>query len=195
MTTSAQFSTKIDTKKIQREALLILFDNLNDKIDELEEEWITEDIDLYNRMDRVAPDWSYEHIPADNFHPGTLAQLMNRPITEYPNCCTIAYLADPTNSDDDEGEMYRVRLAVELMVKSEKSEQEVNSRIKNVLEAVQAVFLDNYDNRTLNHTISDLGRPRETTGDVFAIMKDNKRWFWQGGSLEYPVFKYTSLYN
>lgn len=195
MTTSAQFGVDIDTEKIQREAILILFDNLNDKIDDLEEDWNTRDSDFFNRMNQVSPDWSVEHIADDNFHSGTLAQLMSRPISDYPNCCAIAYVADPTGSDDDEGEIYQIRLAVEVMVKSEVSEQEVNSRIKKTVEAVQRVFKDGFENRTLNHTVSELGRPRETTGDVFKVVKDNKVWFWQGGSLEYPVIKYVSSYN
>jgi len=195
MSTSAQYGISIDTKKIQREALLILFDNLNDKIDELEETWLSEDSDFYNSLNRVAPDWSYEHIPEENFHPGSLAPLLTRPMSQFPNCSVIAYLADPLNSDDDQGEKYQVRLAIETMVKSEKSEEEVNSRIKNMLEAIQAVFLDNYENRTINHTVFDMGRPRETTGDIFVVQKDGKRWFWQGGSLEYPVLKFTSLYD
>ncbi len=195
MSTSARYGVDLDTEKIQREALLVLFDNLNDKMEEMEEQWLNEDADLYNRMGRVSPDWSVEPIPADNFLPGTLAPLMSRPIGEYPNVCTIAYTADPTGSNDDEGELYRVRLRIEIMVKSELNEQEVNSRIQKVLEATHRVFIDSFENRNLNGTISDLGRPRQTIGSVFAIQKDSKKWYWQGGSLEYPVIKYVSQYN
>lgn len=188
------YSASIKTEKIQREALLVLFDNLNDKIDELEQQWQAEDEDLYNRMGKVAPDWSVEHIPSDNFLPGTLAPLMSRPINEYPNVATIAYIARPTGSADDTGESYQVRLAIEVMVKSELNEQEVNSRIKKTLEAIQLTFFDNWDNRTLNHLTQELPMPQETTGDVFTISdrSTGKKWYWQGGSLEYLVYKFTS---
>jgi hypothetical protein len=186
------FSHAIRTEDIQREALLILFDNLNDKIDELEEEWTNKDTDLYDRMGRVAPGWSVEHIPIENFLPGTLSPLMSRPIEEFPNVATIAYIARPRGTADDQGEGYQIRLAIETMVKSEMSEQEVNSRIKKTLEAIQLTFFDSWENRTLNHKIHELPYPQETTGDVFAIRKDNRKWFWQGGSFEYLLSKYAS---
>lgn len=193
---SVDYSQAIRTEDIQREALLILYDNLNDKIDELEEQWAYKDEDLYTRMDKVAPDWSVEHIPSDNFLPGTLAPLMKRPITEYPNIATIAYIARPTPDSNDNGNMYYITLAIECMVKSEKSEQEVNSRIKKTMEAVHLTFFDSWDNRTLNHLVHELPAPQETTGDVFKVedRSTGVSWFWQGGSLEYLVSKFMS-YN
>jgi hypothetical protein len=189
------FTQAVRTEDIQRECLLILFDQLNDKMDELEQGWRQKDEDLYSRMDKVAPDWSVEHIPSDNFLPGTLAPLMSRPITEYPNVATIAYIARPNNSRDDQGEMYGVRLGIEVMVKSEKSEQEVNSRIKKTLEAIHLTLFDNWDNKTLNHLVHDMSAPSETTGDVFKVQDRGTResWFWQGGRLEYVVSKYISF--
>lgn len=192
---TVDFTQAIRTEDIQREALLVLFDHLNDKIDELEQEWQAKDQDLYSHMDRVDPGWTVEQIPADNFLPGTLAPLMNRPITEFPNVATIAYVARPNNSRDDNGEMYQVRLAIEVMVKSERNEQEVNSRIKKTLEAVHLTLFDNWDNKTLNHLVHDISAPLETTGDVFKIEDRGTRqsWFWQGGRLEYVVSKYVSF--
>lgn len=188
------YSQAIRTEDIQREALLILYDHLNDKMDDLEEQWAYKDEDLYSRMDKVAPDWSVERIPSDNFLPGTLAPLMKRPITEYPNVATIAYIARPTPDNNDNGNMYYITLAIECMVKSEKSEQEVNSRIKKTLEAVHLTFFDNWDNRTLNHLVHELPAPQETTGDVFKVedRSTGQSWFWQGGSLEYLVSKFMS---
>jgi len=189
------FSQAIRTEDIQREALLILFDHLNDKIDELEQEWEAKDEDLYSRMDKVAPGFSVEHIPSDNFLPGVLAPLMSRPIEEYPNVATIAYIARPTSDPNDQGNNYQITLAIECMVKSETSEQEVNSRIKKTLEAIHLTFFDNWDNRTLNHLVHELPAPTETTGDVFKVENRalGKSFFWQGGSLEYLVSKYMSF--
>jgi len=189
-----EFTVDIDTERIQREALLILFDNLNDKIDELEEEFNAEDDDFYNHMGLVSPGFSVEQISTDNFHAGTLAPLLTRPIEEFPNCCTIAYVAEPTGSTDDQAEFFQIRLAVEVMVKSQLSEMEVNSRIKKTIKAVRRVFLDGYDNRKLNGLVSSMGEPRETTGDVFAVVRNDQRWYWQGGSLTYPVLKYVQDY-
>ena len=192
---TVDFTQAIRTEDIQREALLVLFDHLNDKMDELDQEWTRKDEDLYTHMGQVGPDWSVERIPSENFLPGTLAPLMSRPIKEYPNVATIAYIARPRGTTDDTGEGYQIRLAIEVMVKSELSEQEVNSRIKKTLEAIHLTFFDNWDNRTLNHLVHELPAPQETTGDVFKVEDrgTGMSWFWQGGSLEYLVSKYMSF--
>lgn len=189
------FSSRTRTEKIQRAALLILFNELNDKIDELEEEWNSADQDFYAAMDKVDPGFYVEHIPSDNFHAGTRTNILSKPRDYYPNVCCIAYTASPLGTSDDFGEGYFVNLLVEVMVKADSGEQETNSRLMKTKEAISEVFKANFSNRTLGNLVPDIGVPAETTGDVFTTKKDNKTWYWQGGTLTYSVYKYVDNTN
>lgn len=184
----------IANKKLQQEALIILFDNLNNKIQELEPDWINEDESFFYRMGLPSPNYTFEPIAVENFHSGVLAPLIDRPITEFPNVCVVAYDANPKRTNDDWADEYLIQLAVEIMVKSETSEDEVNVRINNTLDAAHRVFFDNDENRSLNGMVSLLQPPRLTIGDVFVRREGlgtGKEWYWQGGRLIYNIDKFT----
>jgi hypothetical protein len=192
-----ELTTRISTEKIQREALIILFNQLNAKIAAMQPTWTAEDDQLWAALGRGNPDWSVEPIPTTNFHPGTLEGILDRPLEQFPNVCTIAYMAQPRGSSDDTGDIYAITLAVEILVKSEESEEEVNSRIQKTLEAAHLVIMDN---PTLNNTVPRIGvPPRQTIGDVQGRRFERgrpaleNRWYWQGGSLEYTIDKYVNF--
>ena len=181
------------TENIGRQAIKVLYDNLNTRISSLSAGWIAEDATYFGSIGRSAPGYTVESITAENFYPGIVPSLITAPIENYPNCAAYAYLATPQVSRDDIGDFYTVRLRVEIMVKSEDSELEVNSRISRSLQAANAVMMEN---RTLNGLVPKFGFPRETKGDVFVRREDKSRgprWFWQGGSLEYEVDKYVTM--
>lgn len=188
-----ELTTRLGLEKIQREALIILFNGLNTQITSLQPTWTAEDDQLYAALSRPNPDWTVELIAAENFHPGTLKGLIKAPITKFPNVCTICYIAEPPGTDEDRGELYRDVMAIEIMVKSEESEEEVNSRIQKTLDAAHLVI---WENRTLNNTVPEISYPPTVNvGDVqIRREKDGTglEWFWQGGSLEYVVDKYVS---
>jgi len=191
-----ELTTRIATHEIQRDALVVLFDNLNDKIADLTPAWVARDTADYARLGRPAPGFTYEPVADINFYPGHVPSLINAPVERYPNVSTIAYQADPKRSSDDWGENYTVLLNIEIMCKSLKSEEEVNSRIQNLLEAAHLVMMDSMNNQTLENTIPKLLMPRQTIGDVFVRRHEKSRgdiWFWQGGALTYPVDKFVSL--
>jgi hypothetical protein len=147
-------------------------------------------------LNRGNEEWFVETIEDSNFYAGTIPSLINSPIEKYPNVCTICYISNPPNSTDDVGELYSDVLAIEVMVKSINSEEEVNSRIQKTLDAVNLVFMDSLENRTLNNTIPMLNAPRMTIGDVFVRREKTNvgdRWYWQGGSLEYIVNKFMDF--
>lgn len=189
-------TTRLGTEKIQRQAIIVLFNHLNDKIAEMTSTWNIEDDEYWAALNRGDEQWFVEPIADENFHAGTIPSLINAPIDNYPNICTICYIANPPGTNDDEGELYSNILAVEVMVKSIISEEEVNSRIQKTLDAVHLTFMDNLQNRNLNNSILSLNAPRQTVGEVFIRNEKTShgtKWFWQGGSLEYTVNKYVNF--
>lgn len=187
-------TTRLGTEIIQREAIVILYNDLNDKIASMNQIWEEEDDNFWSQLNRGNEDWFVEKIDDKNFYAGIIPSLINSSIENYPNVSTICYMATPTVSEDDNAEIYQNVLAVEVMVKSINSEQEVNSRIQKTLDAIHLVFMDSLDNRTLNNTVSPLGAPKLTIGDVFVRREKTvrgDRWYWQGGALEYTVNKFV----
>lgn len=192
-----ELDTSLDTEKIQRAAILILYSQLNEKLDELEAQWNSNDEEFFNAMDKVNPGWSVEHIQQDNFHAGTITQIADRGMEEYPNVCAIAYLASPRFSNDDHGEQYRYELAIEILVKSN-TEGECNSRIQKTLDAAHQVMFDSFENRTLGGIVHPLPAPEKSVGDVFPRRLERShgdKWYWQGGRLLYNMDKFISFYQ
>jgi hypothetical protein len=187
---------RLGTEAIQRQALIVLFDYLNDTIVSMNSTWAVEDDEFWAALNRGNEEWYVEPIADQNFYPGTIPSLINAPIENYPNVCTICYIANPPGSSDDDGELYQNLLAIEVMVKSVNSEQEVNSRIQKTLDAIHLTFMNSLENRTLNNTVPQLGAPRMSVGDVFVRREKTNRgdkWFWQGGTLEYTVSKFVDF--
>lgn|SRR5574342_622580 len=192
-----ELSTRLGTEAIQRAAVVVLFDHLNDKIAVMNETWAIEDDIYWAALNRGNEEWFVESFDDKNFYAGTIPSLINAPIEKYPNLCAICYIANPPGSTDDTGEFYNDLLAIEVMVKSINSEEEVNSRIQKTLDAIHLTFMDSHENRTLNNTILPLNAPRQTIGDVFIRREKTsvgEKWFWQGGVLEYTLQKYVDFY-
>lgn len=188
-------SNRINTEAIQRQALKVLYDHLNDKIISMQSLWTAEDNDFYASLNRGQAGWTVETIEDENFYSGTIPSLVGAEPEKYPNVCTIAYIAEPNNSSDDMGDLYSIRLAIEVMVKSE-DEIEVNTRIQKTLDAIQLVFMDSLSNRTLNNTVPGLNSPVKTVGNVFPAREfgsTGNEWFWQGGIIEYSVDKFVNF--
>jgi len=189
-------STRLGTELIQRQALLVLFNDLNNMITRMNDIWADEDDEFWSSMSRGNQDWFVEEIANENFYAGNIPSLINSPIDNYPNVATICYTATPPGSFDDDGELYQNLLSIEVMVKSINSEQEVNSRIMKTLDAIHLTFMDSLENRTLYNTVSRLNAPRQSVGDVF-VRKERvatgDRWYWQGGVLEYTVAKFVDF--
>lgn len=191
-----ELSTRLGTELIQRQALVVLFNHLNNKIDSMTATWNIEDDEYWSSINRGNQDWFVEHIEDRNFYSGSIPSLINSAIENYPNVAVICYDANPPGSRDDEGELYNDVLLIEVMVKSITSEEEVNSRIQKTLDAIHLTFMDSLENRTLNNTIPRLNAPRQTIGDVFIRREKTNlgdKWFWQGGTLTYAVQKFVDF--
>lgn len=190
-----ELTSRLGLEKIQREALIILANmslGLNTQITSMQPTWTAEDDQLYAALGRSNPDWTVEQVLPENFHPGTSKGLMKWPIERFPNICTICYQGfSPNDDNNDQGEFYSDRLAIEITVKSEESEEEVNSRIQKTLDAAHLVL---WENRTLNNTVPEISTPPDITiGDVQIRRKKTdgtgEDWYWQGGALHYIVNK------
>jgi len=191
-----ELTTRLGTEVIQRQALIVLFNYLNDTIAAMNQTWAVEDDEFWAALNRGNEEWFVEPVEDTNFYAGTIPSLINSSIDHYPNVATICYIASPPSSTDDDGELYQNILAIEVMVKSINSEQEVNSRIQKTLDAVHLTFMNSLENRTLNNTVPKLNAPRQSVGDVFIRREKTSQgptWYWQGGSLEYVVSKFVDF--
>lgn len=187
-------ANRVELEEIYRQVILVLYDGLNNEIDELQAEWTARDQQFWALMDRER-EIEVEHIESNNFYPGHTPSLINAPVERYPNCSAYTFQARPQGSGDDQGEMYDVRLAVEVMCKSSLDEQEVNSRVHRTVDAAQSV-LRREGPRKLGGYVSGLAdsSPIITVGDVFVRREEKSRgprWFWQGGRLEYRLDRFV----
>lgn len=196
-----ELTGRLYDKEIGRATLKILFDQLNDKIDEMEPTWDEEDEDFWLSINRGMPNWSMESVPETNFHEGADPGLINAPIHYYPSVYVFCHMGAPTNSSDDTGELYSFTLDIELMAKSGSFTEDFNldlanqasMRLNRLQEAVSLVMLKN---RTLGGIITDINAPAMTKGEVFVRREDrgkNPKFYWQGGVLRYTVYKWVKM--
>jgi hypothetical protein len=193
----------IGLEKVQRAVTLMMAENINNAIDEQNALWELKDQAFFDAMNQENPEFVVEYIAPDNFYSGTIPSLISAPRSSYPNLCVIAYIATPRMNTEDWGELYQLNLAIEIMVKSEKSEQEVNSRIQRTLEAAHIVLTSDKARRIPDEDgvgiVPQIAvNPTATIGDVFVRHEGvgemsadpDARWFWQGGSLTYQIDKF-----
>ena len=198
-------AVEIGLERVQRAVTLLMAQNLNDEISAVNAIWDARDATFFSAMGRANPQFTCEMVSPDNMYSGTIPSLISSPREAYPNLCVIAYIAAPRRTDDDWCETYDLALAVEIMVKSERSEEEVNARIQRTIEAAHSVLTsdktrripEGNDGENLVPQISNT--PNVTIGDVFvkhgSAITDtdpNDRWFWQGGRLQYSMEKLIS---
>src|SRR6185295_14835631 len=98
-------STRLGTEVIQRQAILVLFEHLNDTMALMQSEWSVEDDEYWAALNRGNEQWFVEPIQDSNFYAGTIPSLIGAPIDKYPNVCAICYIANPPGSSDDDGEL------------------------------------------------------------------------------------------
>lgn len=190
----------IGLERLQRAVTLLMYQNINTAIAAQNTLWDARDATFYAAMGRQDPSITVESISPDQMYPGTIPSLIEAPMENYPNLCVIAYAGRPQNANDDWGEFYAVNLTVEIMVKSQRSEEECNARIQRTLEAAHSVLTSDKNRRIPEgsageNLVPQIPRgPVATIGNVFVKHVDrdaNLRWFYQGGSLTYIIDKYA----
>lgn len=194
------FATDMGLERVQRSITLHLAENLNDQIAARTAEWALHDTLFYTALGRDDPEFTIEQIPSSSFFPGHNPNLIDQVKELFPSCSVIAYVGTPQNSTDDWGELYQIRIAIELMAKSVRSEEEVDVRVRRLAEAAHACFLGDLVRNLPDVDGSALiprmaNTPTVTFGDVFIRhegVDPEARWYWQGGRLEYIIDKYQS---
>lgn len=198
----------VGLERIQREAFLVLFNSLNDELQILESAWATLDEQLATATGKTNIPITLERIEDINFYLGHRPSLIEAPISRYPNVSVMAYHGAPEPpNQNDHFSIYRARLFVEIMVKSERyevnendteplfeAERIVNARIQRTTDAVNNVL---QSNKTLNGITTDTTLTRDVfISDVFVRDEHTSYgnpWLWQGSRLEYEVSKVARL--
>lgn len=192
---TVEASSRLEMEELARKAIIELSQNLNDQIDQMD--WFARDQAFWAAMGQTEhAAYTVEKIPLENFYVGHVPSLIEAPIEKYPNCAAYCFRATPTASADDIGEMYDIRMAVEVMCKGVESEEEVNSRVQRTVEAAHAVLCDPHARWLGGFAWAQLNNtPTITVGDLFVRRYEKSRgdrWYWQGGRLEYSISRYIS---
>lgn len=177
-----------------RAALLILHASLNGEIDAQNSLWASRDSAFLAALGRATTSYQLEHVQDQNFYAGHVPSLIDADKGRYPNVAVMGFQVIPQGTGEDYGEQFRIQLAVEVMAKSDSSEEEVNSRILRTVDSVHRVLMSG-PGRNLSNTVSRLHDvPQVVISDVFAVMETNsqERWLWQGGRLTYNVDKFAT---
>jgi hypothetical protein len=179
-------------EQIQRAMLLQLIANVNRAIGQVEAWMAAEDEALAATQGLPYVPTLIERIAPQNFVEGHRPSLISAPIGNYPNVAVWAVRGSPTPESEtfDQLSSHSVLVYVEIMVKSETSEEEVNRRIQRTAEAVNIAV-------SLDHTLGGVvygfdGDALLELADVFTRKEQTAygpEWFWQGARLEYAVRK------
>jgi hypothetical protein len=177
--------------QIARLVAIELKDNLNDMMTTLKtSRWDAEDAAFWAAFGGTNPNWVVEPVADENFYVGHRPSLIEAPVINYPNCAVMAYVGRPKSTDDDHIDVYTDTCAVELMAKSENSEDEVNYRIQRMAEAAYEVIANN---RSLGGYVPKAEEtPQILIGDLFVRREQKSRgteFLWQGARMEYSIDK------
>ncbi len=196
-------------ERLQREAFLVLYKNLNQELSILESAWQTLDTQLAVETGRDFDTITLEPVEDMNFHMGHRPSMIEAPIQRYPAVAVMAYQVRPEGVIQiDQMNQHMDRLFIEIMVKSPQyettteeasdgqieAERVVNSRIQRTTDAVNNVI---QNHRTLNGVVQEITQtPSVIISDVFpraAHTSYGQEWLWQGSRLEYEVSKLSHL--
>lgn len=206
------FDHSTGLERIQREACVILADQLNDTIASIETAWNILDVDFNTRMGVSYPLVTVERVPVTNIIPGHRPSLINAPVDMYPNVSIMAFTSEPggANEDIDFGYDTTATMFIEVMVKSGpygrddisgEGEYLTNCRINRTVDAIVEIFSSELSNQTLNGLIPRITEPPiAAISNVFTRTEEGRgvlaqgRYFFQGARLEYAIEKYIQAY-
>lgn len=196
-------------ERIQREAFLVLYNNLNQELAILQTAWTTLDQQLSTATGRDFNAITLEAVEEYNFHMGHRPSLIEAPIARYPNVSVMAYQSRVDGvTQIDQMVQLSDRLFIECMVKSPQydtttveasdgqieAERVVNARIQRMTDAVNNVI---QNNRSLNGVVQEISQvPNVIISDVFPRAEKTSygpMWLWQGSRLEYEVSKLSHI--
>lgn len=179
---------------IEREAIKILYEELNDELIAVQDEWEDRDIEINQLTGEDPITVELELIEESNFYYGHRPSLLEAPVDNYPNICAISDSSDASETELDQFNNYEVSLAIEIMCKSLYNESEVNRRTSRTAEAVNRVLMRN---NTLNGECEGFDfDPSLVLTNVF-IRSDHpqgdKDWYWMGARIDYLITRHAQL--
>lgn len=178
---------------LSKQSLSILYAELNDEIEAIQAVWDARDLAYVEELHgAIRARTQIELIQPENFYWGHRPSLIEAPIEGYPNVSCFAYRAARSPVGLDQVNRKIITLSVEIMCRSEDSEEEVNARIARTADAVQSVLSRH---PTLDGAVFQIGdEPDVTLSDLMARTDQRSggnRFYWQGARLEYAVEKYV----
>jgi hypothetical protein len=184
----------IGLEEIQREAFYILFQNLNDAIDQVKVVMDESDQQFATKTGRPYEELIIDHVEDSEFYEGHRPSLINSPVENYPNCSVWAMSATSSDENDymDHTDIFINQLFVEIMVKASPTEGEsaVNRRCIRTAEAAHFCLVSNQTLNGIVTAFSDM--PTVNLSEVFK-KKDStgygEDWFWQAARLDYTILK------
>lgn len=194
MTTQVDLPTT-GMERVEREALIVLLETVNDALPAQIALWEELDQHLADMRGIDYEPTNLEPIPAEHFHQGYKPSLINADIEEYPNIAVICDDAGPSGGreETDQIDNYGLRLIVEVMVKAD-DEELCNRRIKRTADAVNICMMSN---PTLRGTIHGFeSTPSINLSEVFLRKEETSygpEWCWQGARIEYTVRKESQI--
>jgi hypothetical protein len=182
------------TELIEREAIIILSQQLNEELLAVQLLWEDKDIEINQLIGEEPITVDLEPVEERNFHYGSKPSLIEAPIDNYPNICAIADSADASDSDYDQFNNYVNTLAIEIMCKSLYNESEANRRASRTLQAVHNVMMRN---QTLNGIIEGFDNdPSSILSDVFTRSDHSQGepdWYWRAGRIDYQITRQAKI--
>lgn len=189
---------------LQRTALEILHNELNDQLASVETTSQVEDAAFFASMNQVTRIITLEPIADANFFSGHKPSLIERGPDFFPSVSVMAY-GSAAGGDTGIDQTYGVanKIAVETLVKagfwpdgdiSGEGETLVNARIQRTTDAVLYVLAHN---RTLNGLIAPItDTPQVLISEVFAVVEERSgKWYWQGSRIDLVVTRQSQIFQ
>lgn len=189
-----------------RAARLILFQELNDEIDKVNERWSSADLAAQALgLDTGVGQVDVPHVADSNFYEGPLRSLIEAPPEKFPNVTVMAYMTMPAARQfADQVDSSTITMFVESMQISGpvpdgldlEHEVIVHRRIQRMTEAVAAVIARN---PTLLGTVHDLRTPAQggVGNSSWLRRADNgagPRYIWHGSRLQFTLTRHHATF-
>lgn len=181
---------------IERQVHKILFDQLNDEIDVQEELWYEEDEEYQMLTETEIGRVTLEHIEPKNFYAGHRPSLLKATYDNFPNICVMCYSAgmDEQTEFIDQMQNWTIDIVLELMVRSDDSEEELNRRTHRTIEAVNQVMMRN---ESLNkYSIGYNFDPEVAISNTFLQSEQTTHgedWWWAAARMVYNINRHSIL--
>ena len=185
----------IGLELIQRKVCLILFEELNDEFTLQEQLWEDRDKEWNQITGQDLGVTNLEKVKPEHFYPGHRPSLIEKlPKPNYPNVSVMAYQGRPPASVIDQTTNFNVNVDIELMVKSEKSESEVDRRSHRSVEEIHQVMVRNES--LGGFSMGWENDPIVQLTDIFSRREDKgagKVWYWQANRIRYSLLRRSNL--